>query len=137
MSYNDFEAAVAASHEALRSMAQGDIRPTMQLYSTRDDVTLANPLGPPIVGWANIEKEAARVAAGFTGGFETFEFDEITRVVTPQLGYLVGIERATIRRVGSDTAMPLDLRVTTVFRREEDGWKLTLRHADRITTAQA
>jgi ketosteroid isomerase-like protein len=53
-------------------------------------------------------------------------------VVTPDLGYVVGFERGLVRRVGSDAATPIALRVTTVFRREEDGWKLSLRHADRV-----
>jgi hypothetical protein len=45
------------------------------------------------------------------------QFDSV-RVVTPDLGYVVGFERGLVRRVGSDA--------------EEDGWKLSLRHADRV-----
>jgi ketosteroid isomerase-like protein len=60
-------------------------------------------------------------------------FDEITRVVGDDLGYVVTIERAQVQRVGSDERVPLDLRVTTAFRREDDGWRLSLRHADRVT----
>jgi ketosteroid isomerase-like protein len=36
-------------------------------------------------------------------------------------------------RASSDELVALDLRVTTVFRREDDGWHLCLRHADRVT----
>lgn len=138
MSANDFDDAFAASHLALRAMAQGDSGPgdsgpSTSQWSRRGDTTLANPFGPPIVGWENIAKEAARVAAGLAGG-DNFAFEELARVVTQDLGYVVGIERSMVRRVGADAPSPLALRVTTVFRREESGWFLVHRHADRVTT---
>ena len=133
--HNDFEAAFAASHEALVSMAEANPRPSLELWSRRDDAVLANPLGPPEVGWVNIEKETMRVAAMFAGAVGAIEFEEVVRVVTPDLGYVVGFERTRVRRPGSDEITPLALRVTTVFRREEYGWKLVLRHADRVTSA--
>ena len=76
-----------------------------------------------------------RVAATFAGAVGAIEFEEVVRVVTPDLGYVVGFERTRVRRPGSDEITPLALRVTTVFRREEYGWKLVLRHADRVTSA--
>lgn len=126
-----FDAAVAASHDALRAMTFGDPSPSQRQYSRRGDEALSNPVSPPIIGHDNIAKETARVAAGLSGGFETFDFEEVVRVVTPDLGYVLGFERAKVRRVGSDAATVMALRVTTVFRREPDGWKLVLRFADR------
>jgi hypothetical protein len=49
-------------------MAQGNAAPTIALLSQRDDVVLANPLGRPILGFAPVAEEAARVAAMFVGG---------------------------------------------------------------------
>jgi ketosteroid isomerase-like protein len=126
-----FDAAFAASHDALRAMGRGDPAPSQRQYSRRGDEALSNPVSPPIVGHDDIAKETARVAAGLSGGFETFDFEEVVRFVTPDLGYVLGFERAIVRRVGSDAATLMALRVTTVFRREPDGWKLVLRFADR------
>ena len=129
-----FEAAFEASHEALRAMGRGDPEPSQRQYSTRGDEALSNPLAPPMVGHDNIGRETARVAAGFTRGLESFEFAEVVRVVTPDLGYVLGFERVHVRQTGSDAVTSMALRVTTVFRREEDGWRLVLRFADRNGT---
>ena len=76
-------------------------------------------------------------ASTFTEVAEPMTFEEVARVVTPDMGYVIAFERAGVRRAGSDEVVPLSLRVTTVFRREADGWRLVLRHADRTpATAQ-
>ncbi|RWD88633.1 MAG: DUF4440 domain-containing protein, partial [Mesorhizobium sp.] len=37
---------------------------------------------------------------------------------------------------GGDKLVPIALRVTTIFRREEGAWRIVLRHADPITSAR-
>jgi len=135
MAPRTFAAAVETARVAVAAMAQGDPGPTTALWSQRDDVVLANPLGPPIVGFELVAAETARVASMFIdGGAPTF--DEITRAESADLGYVVAIEHTHVRRVGSEQRISLHLRVTTIFRREDDGWHLCLRHADRVTTPQ-
>lgn len=126
-----FDAAVDASRRNLGSMTQGDAGPSIALWSQRDDVVLANPLGPPIVGFASVAAEAARVASMFAGG-EPPTFDEVSRWATDDLGYVVAIEHARVKRSDSEELVTMDLRVTTIFRRESDGWRLCVRHADRV-----
>ena len=135
MSANDFDAAFAASRRALESMAEGDPGPSIALWTHREDAVLANPLIPAVVGWPNIEKETRRVAGTFGGAVEPMTFEEVARVVTPDLAYVIGFERGRVRRPGSDEVVTMALRVTTVFRPEADGWKLVLRHADRMAPA--
>ncbi len=132
MNPQTFDAAVEAGRMALGSMANGDAGPSTALWSHRDDVVLANPLGPPIVGFPLVAAETARVASMFVGG-EKPEFDEVARWASDELGYVVAIEHARVQRAGSDELVSLDLRVTTIFRREDDGWRLGVRHADRVT----
>jgi ketosteroid isomerase-like protein len=132
MAPQTFDAAVEAARQNLGSMAKGDAGPSTALWSQRDDVVLANPLGSPIVGFPLVAAETARVASMFVGG-ELPEFDEVTRWASDDLGYVVAIEHAHVQRAGSDELVPLDLRVTTIFRREDDGWRVCVRHADRVT----
>jgi ketosteroid isomerase-like protein len=47
------------------------------------------------------------------------------------------MERAKAKIGGRQDVTPFTLRVTMIFRPEEDGeWKVVHRHADPITTAQ-
>ena len=80
-------------------MVNGDAAPTTALWSRRDDVVLANPLGRPILGFAPVAEESARVAAMFVGG-EIPEFEEVARWSSDDLGYVVAIEHAQVQRAG-------------------------------------
>ena len=131
MTPQSFEDAVETARRNLGSMAHGNAAPTIALLSRRDDVVLANPLGPPIVGFASVAAEVRRVAAMFVAG-EPTTFDEVARWVSDDLGYVVAIEHARVKRSGSEGFVPMDLRVTTIFRRESDGWRVCVRHADRV-----
>lgn len=135
MPSDDFDAAVAASRAAVQAMGRGDPGPSLALWTRRGDAVLANPLKPAVVGWTDIEAETRRVAATFAEVAEPMTFEEVARAVTPDLGYVLGFERGRVRRPGTDEVVSLSLRVTTVFRREAEGWKLVLRHADRTPAA--
>jgi ketosteroid isomerase-like protein len=129
-----FDAAIEAYRLALQAFPKGDPAPVLELFSRRDDVTLANPLGPPCIGRAEVEKASVAAAANFSGG--SVRFEEVSRYGTPDLGYVLELERIEARTAGSEDPAHITLRVTTVFRREGDVWKVSHRHADAITTAR-
>ena len=58
------------------------------------------------------------------------------KYVTPELAYVVEIERAKAKVGGREDITPYALRATMIFRLEEGVWKVIHRHADPITTAQ-
>ena len=115
---------------------KGDPEPTKRVFSHRDDVTLANPLGPPTRGWDEVAKTLERAAAQARDG-EMTGFETVAKYVTPELAYVVWIERPKAKVGGSEEITPFALRVTMVFRPEEDGeWKIVHRHADPIIIPQ-
>jgi ketosteroid isomerase-like protein len=103
-----------------------------ELHSRSDDVTLATPFGPPAVGWNEVSATLDRAAANYRDG-EGVGFDNVSTVVTPDLAYTVEIESYRARVGRASKLTPVAVRVTTVFRREDDIWKVTHRHADPIT----
>ncbi len=129
----DFDGAIEAFRQALVRYVKGDPRRALELFSQRDDVTLANPLGPPRRGPAEVGRVATAAAAQLRDGSPP-RFEEISRYSTSDLGYVVHIERTQARVAGSENFGQIALRVTMIFRREGDTWKVVHRHADPITT---
>jgi ketosteroid isomerase-like protein len=118
---------------ALDAFVKGDPGPVKRLMSRRDDVTLANPLGPPVRGWNQVEETTDRAASqGREGEFTGWE--TISEYATADLAYNVGIQQSRLKLGGADEFSPVSLRVTTIFRREDDGWRIVHRHADPITS---
>lgn len=54
-------------HRAGREITNGNPEVYKVLYSRRDDVTLANPFGPPVRGWSEVSATLDRAARGITG----------------------------------------------------------------------
>ena len=119
--------------KALDAFVKGDPGPVKNLMSRRDDVTLANPIGPPVRGWNEVAETTDRAASlGRDGEFTGWE--TISDYATADLAYVVGIQRSRLKLGGADDFSSVSLRVTTIFRHEDDGWKIVHRHADPITS---
>lgn len=133
MSASDLVQAIEQDHRALDAFVKGDPEPKKRLHSRGDDATLANPLGPPARGWNQIAQALEHAAFQLRDG-EVLGFERISEYATEDLAYIVEFERVRVKLGGSDELSPVSLRVTTVFRREETGWRTVHRHADPITT---
>lgn len=120
-------------HRGLDAFMKGDPEPVKKLFSRRDDVTLANPIGPPVRGWNQVEKASDHGASQGRDG-ELTGWETISEYATADLAYSVAIQRGRLTLGGADEASLVSLRVTTIFRREDDGWKIVHRHADPITS---
>lgn len=132
---DDLDAIIEESHRALDAFFKGDPDPVKPLFSRHDDVTLANPFGPVRRGWTEVEETMERAAANYRDG-GVVGFEEVSRYVTPQLAYIVEVERYHAKVGGSEEVTPVSLRCTTILRREDDSWRIVHRHADPITAAQ-
>jgi ketosteroid isomerase-like protein len=131
--FEEFDQVLDASHRAGDLIAKGDPRGYLEIYSDHDDATLANPFGPPARGGAAVAEALNRAAANYRDG-RYVGFELITKYVTSDLGYAVEIERIEAKVGGGDRLSSVAVRVTSVFRREDGGWKLLHRHADPITS---
>jgi ketosteroid isomerase-like protein len=133
---SDLEQIMEQDHRAGDAFHQGDPEPKKKMFSRRDDVTLANPLGMTSRGWTEIEKTMEYAASRYRDG-ERIRYERISEFATADLAYMVEFERSRVKVGGADEMAPVSLRVTTIFRREDGEWKIVHRHAERMTPAAA
>src|SRR5919202_1139457 len=134
-SLDDVEKLIIRYHLALDKIMKGNPEGYKELYSHTDDVTLANPFGPPVRGWEEVARALERAASNYRDG-EAIGFENVAKHVTAELAYIVEVERMQAKVGGRDDIIPISVRVTTIFRLEGGEWKVVHRHADPITTPQ-
>ena len=129
MHSSDFEELMERSRAALDMIAKGDPAGYKALYSRGAEITLGNPFGGFARGWNEVVEQLDRAASHYRDG-ATVGFETISRQITDALAYTVEIERFAAKVGGSSELSALALRVTCIYRREADGWRLVHRHAD-------
>jgi ketosteroid isomerase-like protein len=108
-------------------MTNGDRGPYIAHWSHGDPVSLMGAWGGHEEGWASLDERFAWVEQRFGSG-SSMTYEPILSYVGTDLAYTVGIERGTAKADG--VTAPMAIRVTHIFRREDDAWKLVHRHAD-------
>jgi ketosteroid isomerase-like protein len=132
---DDFDEVLEPYHQALGEIINRNPYGYRNFYSHRGDVTLANPFGPPARGWDEVAKTMEGAASHYRDG-ELTGFETVAKYVTPELAYLVEMERFEAKVGAREDATPVTLRVTSIFRLEDGTWKVVHRHADPISTPQ-
>jgi ketosteroid isomerase-like protein len=125
----DFEQLIIEARKALDQIAKGNPEGYRQLLSKRGDITLGNPFGGFARGWDEVIERIESAASQYRDG-EVIGFETIMQHVGPELAYTVEIERFRTKVGGEPEPHEIALRVTCIYRLEEDGWKLLHRQAD-------
>lgn len=82
-------------------------------------------------GWTDIRATFEWLGTTFRD-CASFSIEVVAAEVSGDLGYIAAIERTTASVDGRPPG-PYALRVTTIFRRESDQWKVVHRHGDPMT----
>lgn len=127
--------AIDEYHAAAQAFMKGDPKPQQEAYSHCEDVTIFGGFGGYEHGWKEqVEKRFEWAAARFKGGTTTSE--NLSLIVSPDLACSVDLEHERVQMTGVEGTVEVDLRVTTVFRREGEQWKIVHRHADPFVKVQ-
>ena len=132
---DDLEGVLERFEQAGQEFVKGNPKPVQDIFSHKEDVTLANPFGPPVRGWTRVAEAQERAAALFRDG-EVHAYETVAKYVTPELACILWIERTNAKVGGAEEVTPCDLRVTMTLRPEDGTWKVVHRHADPITSAR-
>ncbi|HEY8456502.1 MAG TPA: nuclear transport factor 2 family protein [Actinopolymorphaceae bacterium] len=122
----DFQQFMRRREEAARAFVTGDPAPLGRLVADQSPATFFAPEGG-MVDW-NAYRESA---AAFGPDGET-QLEAMHMAAADGLAYWVGLQRARVRIGDAPEPMPVELRVTELFRRENGEWKLIHRHADPL-----
>jgi ketosteroid isomerase-like protein len=99
---DDLDQVIEQCQKALDEFVKGNPKPMQEMFSHRDDVSLANPFGPPVRGWDEVAQTMERAASNLKeGGMVAFE--ELAKYVTPELAYTVWLERQKAKLGGRGT----------------------------------
>lgn len=131
----DFERFMQQRRAAAQAYVNGDATPLRNLSARSSDATFFGPKGGHTHGAAEVTARYDRDANAFATGSET-DFDVMHMAASQGIGYWVGHQRAQARMKGQDQPVPMTLRITEIFRREGDAWKLVHRHADTLAEEQ-
>ena len=128
-----FEQFMQQRDSVARAYVRGDATRLGQLVTRVDPATFFDPQG-------GVTEGADAVASRYLGDADAFESDSDSHLDVLHMGassglaYWVGVQRAKVQMRGKPEPVQFDLRVTEIFRREGDDWKLIHRHADATKT---
>ena len=128
MELSRLQDATASFYEALNLVLRGNAEPMLALWSRGADVTYMSPLGELLIGWAPIEASWRDQAANLRGG--PIIPEDIHVIETSEMGVVVGFERGSV--VINAESVPVNIRATSVYRREGNRWLMVGHHTDRL-----
>jgi ketosteroid isomerase-like protein len=131
----DVDEFIAQFRLAQGEFLKGNPEPVKKLFSHTEDVSHASPYGPPVRGWDEVAKAIDHSSSLRSDG-ELVGSEIVAKYVSPELSYIVQIERIKAKVGGREDITPFALRTTMIFRPEDGEWKVVHRHADPITTPQ-
>jgi len=117
-------------YQALNAMFKGDIKPMKGVWSHADDVVYMGPGGSIKVGWDKVLKDWESQAARKLGG----------KVMPKDVHFTVGQHIAVMYALESGNNTNIDgrnekvaIRVTNLFRKEGNAWKMIGHHTDLLS----
>ena len=127
---DEFPVTLDQTAEAVQSLVTGNAKPFLALWSRREDVTVMGGFGGYLRGWDHVRQNTELAASRFRGGHISVE--RVASGTSGELAYAVWLERGDVYVTDGAEAVPLVVRVTQIFRREDDAWKLIHRHGDQV-----
>src|SRR5687768_2907845 len=104
-----FEEFLNEYHQSMDEFMRGSCERVKPLFSKADDVTLGNPFGPIAKGWDRVVDAMERAAQNYRDG-QAVSFDNLSTVVTPEMAYIVEVERLKAKVGGRAESSDLALR---------------------------
>jgi len=107
------------------------------MWSHADDVTLSGAAGGSTAkGWKDVSERLSWASSQFKDAKGSKSVELVNSSVSGNFAYIVQYEHIRYTPAGQTTEAKRDYRVTTIFRREPQGWRVVHRHADTLMQRQ-
>ena len=131
----DFQQFMKQREEIARAYVQGDAAPINSIATQNAPATFFGPGGGRVEGAKEVASSYEKGAASFDIHGES-NLEILQMAASDGIAYWVGFQHATAYFRGNPEAVPMKLRITELFRREGNEWKLVHRHADMLAEEQ-
>ncbi|MEZ0472307.1 hypothetical protein [Luteimonas salinilitoris] len=135
-SSKDFDEFMKQREEASDAFVNGNSNPLDKISAQSSPATIFGPKGDCVQGAKHVNAANTKGAKLFKSGSNN-AFEVLHKAADDNIAYWVGIQRSIVQIQGEEQGVPMDLRVTEIFRRENGLWKLIHRHADRLASDNA
>lgn len=131
-----FKEFLKTREKASQSYVGGDGEPLVKISATKSPATFFSPGGDLTTGARNVSARHKKDAANFVSADEN-EFETLQLNADAHIAFWVGLQKSVVTMKGKKKPIPMTLRVTEIFRRDDDTggeWKMIHRHADFLKT---
>lgn len=133
----ELNSTLARYADASAAFYNGQPEAVRAMWSHADDVTLSGAAGGPTAkGWNEVSKRLGWASAQFKDARGSKTAEIIKASVSGDLAYIVQYEHIRYTPSGQAVEAKRDYRVTTIFRRKSEGWRVVHRHADTLMERQ-
>lgn len=132
----DFAAFLERRVAASDAFVNGEFGPLGAVSTYTSPATLFSPKGNVVAGADAVNAVNAESAKLFRPGSEN-AFETLHMAADETLAYWVGVQRSVVQMNGQAAGIPMNLRLTEIYRLEDDGWKLIHRHADALKEGES
>ncbi|SKC66597.1 YybH family protein [Krasilnikoviella flava] len=123
----------AAQRSALAALVAGDPHGFQQLWDHTPDVSLLGAFGGVARGWDEVRDRLAAVAVTYGNGVYR-RLDQLDEHVHGDTAWMVHVEEIHSRSATGEREVR-ERRVTKVYRRGEDGWRIVHMHSDPLVSS--
>ena len=126
---DEFLAEMLPKHQAVElAFRNGDAAPRLALWSRVEPVSWLGQYGGCVTGTSGVAEHFSKVTRRFSDVRE-FRFDPIAADVIGDAAYCVGFEHF-VGSFDGRADIVMTHRVSRIYRRESDGWRIAHGHGD-------